>query len=506
MPLGDQKHELIYQELVKILGSDYVSNDPAITQCYTRESQSPGFTTKKQAEFIVIPGSTGDIQQILKLANRHIFPFSIIGSGLMGVTMAASKDYWCIIDPKRMNHIHIDEKNMYAIIEPYVTHAQLHAEALKKGLHAGIPEAGAQSCSLANHVFMGMQGTAYRTGYAARNIMGVEWVLPSGELLMLGTTSMLKGEYFWGEGPGIDLRGLLRGSSGHHGAFGVISRMAIKLYPWPGPEFLPTEGMAPEKKCELPADRFKWYLFTYPDLDKAIDAMYEIGKAEIGGLMHQWPPVYFNWWWAKSRSEYWESWLSEYWQKNVKHCVAVCLWGFASTKQILYEEKVLKQIIKDTGGKLVPEEIFLRWVPYTANNWIRDTNGPRMMRIGGGYGLATATFDSVDNSPGCFQAAWNRLDTYQPPVLDCDHPDWIAPFDLCHFAVAETDFPREKTDENDRTQALGTVVMLKAVNERGGTPTNIISFLANVKKALDPNDIANPTRLINMEEYEKSGK
>ncbi len=28
MPLGDDKHKLIYEELINILGSDYVSDDP----------------------------------------------------------------------------------------------------------------------------------------------------------------------------------------------------------------------------------------------------------------------------------------------------------------------------------------------------------------------------------------------------------------------------------------------------------------------------------------------
>ncbi|GAG28975.1 unnamed protein product, partial [marine sediment metagenome] len=242
--------------------------------------------------------------------------------------------------------------------------------------HVGIPEAGAQSSSLANHIFMGWHGTAYRTGYAPRNLLGVEWVLPDGEILRTGSLAVPRAGYFWGEGPGVDLRGLLRGLVGHFGALGVITRIAVKLYPWPGPGVLPTEGVAPDKKSELPPERFRWYLFTYPTLEQAIEAMREIGKSEIGGILHHWPPAYFPWWWAKSREEYWSTWVKEYWQKNVSNCVSVCLWGFASEKQVDYEEKVLRQIIQETGGKPIPDEVYQRWVPYTANNWVRDTNGP----------------------------------------------------------------------------------------------------------------------------------
>ena len=49
-----------------------------------------------------------------------------------------------IIDCKRMGTIHeIDEKNMYAVIEPLCTLAQVQAEAYKRGLYIGSPEASA---------------------------------------------------------------------------------------------------------------------------------------------------------------------------------------------------------------------------------------------------------------------------------------------------------------------------------------------------------------------------
>ena len=134
MPLGDNKHKLIYDELVNVLGSDYVSDDPAVMESYNRESQTPTFLMRGKSEFVVMPGSTEDVQQIMKLANRYRFPYSVIGSGLLMAVVSAVKPYWCIVDTKRLDRIEIDERNMYAIIEPHVTHAQLQAEAMKRGL------------------------------------------------------------------------------------------------------------------------------------------------------------------------------------------------------------------------------------------------------------------------------------------------------------------------------------------------------------------------------------
>ena len=142
MPLGDEKHRLIYDELVNILGSDYVSDDRAVMEAYTRESQAPGFVTRGRAEFIVMPGNTEDVQEIVRLAHRYKFPFSVLASGLAMGMIAAVKPYWCLIDTKRMSRLEIDEKNMYALVDPYVTHAQLQAEAMKLGLYMGTPEAG----------------------------------------------------------------------------------------------------------------------------------------------------------------------------------------------------------------------------------------------------------------------------------------------------------------------------------------------------------------------------
>ncbi len=520
MPLGDEKHQLIYEELVNILGAEYVSDDPAVTEAYSRDVWAVSILRKRSPEFVALPGSTDDVQRIVRLANRYKFPFSVIGSGLLFPMIGARKPYWCLVDPKRMTKIEIDEKNMYAIIEPCITHAQLHAEAMKIGLHMGTPLCGSQSSSLANYVHQGMHGTAYRTGFGTRNILGVEWVLPNGELLRTGSLAVPGGTYWWGEGPGPDARGLLRANMGHFGALGIITKIAVKLYPWPGPSVFPTEGVAPDKKSELPPERFKWYLFTYPTLERAIETMREIGKAEIGGLLHHWPTLIFDLFWAKSKEEYWSTWVEEYWQRNVKNSVVVCLWRFTSGKQIEYEEKVLRQIIKETGGKVIPDEVYQRWVPYAANDMIRCSNACRALRPGG-YGADLVSFDSLDDVLRVFPAAFELLDKYTPPILDCDHADWVSSYDLCHFASAEIDFPHEKTDEgyqavlmrsgeliaqDMKEQVIELSSYIAPANRTGSTFANFHLILAKIKDALDPNNVANPTRLINMEKMKETQK
>ena len=190
-------------------------------------------------------------------------------------------------------------------------------------------------------------------GVAYRNILGIEWVLPNGEILRTGSFSQDADCGFWGEGPGPDLRGMLRGYAGAMGGVGVVTKMAVKLHPYPGPKVWPAEGLIPNQTSTLPEDRFKWYLVKYNSLEDAVNFMYEVGKAEIGGVVQKWPTVYYIWWWANSNEEYWETWKKRTFQDNVKNAVGVCLWGFTSGKQLEYEKRVLEDIIKETGGKPV---------------------------------------------------------------------------------------------------------------------------------------------------------
>jgi hypothetical protein len=124
------------------------------------------------------------------------------------------------------------------------------------------------------------------------------------------------------------------------------------------------------------------------------------------------------------------------------------------------------------------------------------------MRIGGGYGLTVASIDSLDDVTRAFSYAWHKLANFKPPALDCDQSDWISLFDLGHFALAETDFPREKTDENDLIHGMGLHLMYRPVNERGPEFASNAALLSRLKKALDPGNIANPGRLISIRKRE----
>jgi len=515
----DEKHQKIYEGLVSILGPESVSDDPAVLQAYSRDySWRTVLLGGQRPEFVVMPGSTQHIQQIIKLANRYKFPYSIFGSGLHMPLPRGGKRYWCMISPQRMSSLEIDEKNMYAIVEPYVTYAQLSAEAMKRGLIVGTPICGSQVSVLANHLFMGFHSTSYRTGFATSNILGSEWVLPNGEILRTGSLAIPGAGYFWGEGPGPSLIGMFKALIGSFGSLGIATRIAVKLFPWIGPSVLPTEGVVPAKKCELPSEKFKWFYIKYPTLAKAVNAMYEIGKAEIGGVLLKWPTIWYAAYAAKSREEYTRDWVREYWQENLKNAVEVCLCGFASKKQLEYEEKVLLEIISETGGKLVSDEVYQKWEPYFATNRFRDTHGARLLRIGGAIAEVRILMDSLDEHLRSLPPAWEVVDRHSPPFIDNDHCDIIWPYHFLTGAHSEVNFFLEKTPEVCQEQgkavmeiveqdlkdgSLSWAVLGAPLNITGPTFSNMHLVIGKIKKTLDPDNLANPTRLIDMDALEK---
>jgi glycolate oxidase len=514
-----EQHEQIFNAFEAALGEGNVKDNPATVNAYFGDWLPPktlGMTMPP--EFVVLPNGTMEAQAVIKICNRHKIPFIPVGSNQWSLTSAPNRPNTVLIDCKRMGQIHeIDEKNMYAVIEPLVSLAQLHGEANKRGLYIGSPEASAQSSAVAGHLFQGMWGVGYRLGVAYRNILGLEWVLPNGEILRTGSFSQDADNGFWGEGPGPDLRGMLRGYAGAMGGVGMVTKMAVKLHPYPGPKEWPAEGLIPNMTSTLPEDKFTWDIIKYDDLEGAIEFMYQIGQAEIGGVVQKWPTVYYNWWWANSNEEYWDEWKKGTFQNNVKNAVGVSLWGFTSSKQTDYEKRVLEDIIEETGGKRIKQEVFDQWVPRTANNWIRDTNGSRMMRPSGTFLALRLQTDTLDYSVGQVKTGYEWVDKFTPPILDSDGPDWIGGYDFGHFGFGETDFPVEKTAEN-MGDLMGKLLEMTKEDVQNGLENGVGPFLGGayhamaapvfkydkllrgIKKAIDPNIVSNPPHQIPIEE------
>jgi glycolate oxidase len=190
-----------YKALESILGPEYVSDDPVITETYANPVRR-GLNVPPRFEAIALPKTTEEVQAIVKLCNRSKVQYKASSTGWLYSDPGGPN---CIkLDLRRMDQIiEINEKSMYAVVEPYVVGAQLQAECMKRGLNCNLTGAGA-NCSalpLAAHVNLGHLSQS--GSYGERNQLALEWVTGDGEIVRLGSLGCLD-EWFCGDGPGPD--------------------------------------------------------------------------------------------------------------------------------------------------------------------------------------------------------------------------------------------------------------------------------------------------------------
>jgi glycolate oxidase len=245
-----------YSEIEKVVGKENVSDDPAVQASYRS-----GLLT------IVLPGNTEEVASVIKISNKYGITFKGISTGWAFGPIDSDIVY---IDLRRMNRIvEINEKNMYAVVEPNVISAELQAELFKRGLNCNIKGSGSQCTALAlsGHGHMGMT-----TGTGDRNDLATEWVTDQGDIVKLGALGS-SDEWFCGDGPGPSLRSIIRTG-------GLITRQATKVYHWAGSGF-ELEGVSPRYMLRKIPDNMMLRYFTFPTYPKLLEAELKIGKSEI---------------------------------------------------------------------------------------------------------------------------------------------------------------------------------------------------------------------------------
>jgi len=501
-----EKHETIKRGLISILGEKYVSDDPWVTQAYSRDYST--IFNQMRPEFVVLPGSVEDVQAVVRLANRLKFAVIPVGTSLSATCKAKGPNTVILDLAKRMNRILLlDAKNMYAVVEPGVTYAQLHAEAIKVGLtHHGAPSSGSQSKVIANVIGMAaVNAKGYRYGIGPDNILGLEVVLPNGDILWIGSAAMPENRYFWGEGPGPDLRGLITGK-GSYGSMGIVTKMAYKLHPWPGPSTWPAEGCLPHIKTKLPHDLHRCYMFKFPSYRRLVDALYEIGRCEVGYAIHSITPHQAAGWYCRSNKQFFQLYFGEKYFHKWAPLLLVHIVALTSRKQLEYEEKVLKQVVKEYGGEEIPrDDIVNDFIETTAVEWgYADVHGCRTMRYTGTYAPIMGTMGPLDLIYDVGRKdSWQLQvrDRYHPPLVDVVPYDAIIwPMEFCHWANQEQSvFPEKAPEKFKVAMDVRSHIMRESIkrNDPNAVQGMFISevtqnLIIRIKNAFDPSQISNP--------------
>jgi len=239
---------LSIQRIRDIVGEKNLLTDPEELCCYSFDASR----MRSLPEAVALPANAGEISELVKLANRDrfaVYPRGA-GSGMVGACLPRGG---LVVVTNRLNRIvEIDADNMTAVVEPGVVTGTFQKEVSRKGLLYPPDPASLPFSTMGGNVAMCAGGPhAVKYGVTRDYILGLEVILPTGEIIRTGTRTM-KGVV------GYDLTRLMTGSEG---TLGIFSRIIVRLVP------------APEAVRTLTA--------VFPNLDNAAAAICEILRNRI---------------------------------------------------------------------------------------------------------------------------------------------------------------------------------------------------------------------------------
>lgn len=353
-----------YKALGDIVGAEYITQEPVIMDTYNQVWGNKFFFDEKHSvrpAAVLLPANAEEISKVVKVCNKYNILFKAFSSGFEYLSLSLMHHKGILFDLRRMNRIiEIDVKNMRAVVEPYVSVYRLQLEAAKRGLYTGRIgvgySAGVIAAECCHH---GCQHTMVFTSGYGRNTLGVEWVLPTGEILNLGTGEY-GGDLFSADGPGFSLRGILRGRTGANGGHGVVTKASVKLYPWYGPaeweqKKQPGETPSMGQLDEVP-DGYEVFVPSFANLDNTLEVSQELCRAEIlcafGIAILGTTPF------TEGNDEEWAM-MQKMMEERKKNPDApgvsiatsvVCVIGYQSKGEMEYKEKCLRKITEKWGG------------------------------------------------------------------------------------------------------------------------------------------------------------
>jgi glycolate oxidase len=215
----------IVAELQGIVGEKYVIfGDAERLEPYAHDEVADPVWAH-MPEVVVKPESAEEIAAIMRLANRALIPVTPRGAG-SGLSGGAVPVYGGIVlSVERMNRIlEIDRDNLVVVVEPGVVTNVINEILKDDGLfYAGYPMS-VETCFVGGNVAENAGGgKAVKYGVTGRYVMGLEVVLPTGEIVQLGGKRVK-------DVTGYDLVQLMVGSEG---TLGIFTKIILKLLPLP---------------------------------------------------------------------------------------------------------------------------------------------------------------------------------------------------------------------------------------------------------------------------------
>ncbi len=211
----------VLDALRAIVGAEYLKTDEASRIDYGTDALKRG----RPADAVVCPADTAQVAAIALLCNTHRIPLVPRGAGSGYTGGSVPSHGGVVVSLERLNRIlEIDEANLLAIVEPNVITGDLQDAVERVGLFYPPDPASLRICALGGNVAECAGGPrAFKYGTTKRYVLGLEAVLPTGEIVKTGGKTVKNVV-------GYDLTQLLVGSEG---TLAIITRIILRLIPRP---------------------------------------------------------------------------------------------------------------------------------------------------------------------------------------------------------------------------------------------------------------------------------
>ncbi|GAB3017924.1 FAD-binding oxidoreductase [Mycobacterium bourgelatii] len=204
----------------EIVGSNNLLTGDAIPEDYGHDEELA--LPPQLPAYVAKPATAQEVADLLKSATEFAVPVTARGSGCGLSGAARPLPNGLLISFERMNKVvEVDTENQVAVVQPGVTLTELDAATIDHGLGYMV-HPGELSSSVGGNVGTNAGGMrAVKYGIARHNVLGLEAVLPTGEIIRTGGKIAKVST-------GYDLTQLIVGSEG---TLALATEVIVKLHP-----------------------------------------------------------------------------------------------------------------------------------------------------------------------------------------------------------------------------------------------------------------------------------
>jgi glycolate oxidase len=206
----------VVRELSDLLGERYVLYTPYDLMLYEYDAS----IDRSTPDIVVLPSTTEEVAEIVKIAARHTVPVVPRGAGT-GLSGGAVPIYGGIVIAfARMNRIlEVDYENLRAVVQPGLVNLHLSNALAPAGFYY-VPDPSSQrSCTIGGNVGENAGGPhTLIYGVTTNHVLGLEIVTADGEILQVGGWTP--------DTPGYDLTGLIIGSEG---TLCIVTKIIVRM-------------------------------------------------------------------------------------------------------------------------------------------------------------------------------------------------------------------------------------------------------------------------------------